>query len=127
MKSKPGKISPAVRARYEKRRLQLEKTGTQDPENAMQPIEFWDKAVIGKHYRPIKTPVSIRIDNDVLARGRLSYARERYSATSNAQGKCAETLVSGSFGRTILHSVERRPARLHLRNVDLIERGFHIL
>ena len=75
MKSKPVKISPAVRARYEKRRLPLEKTGTQGPENAMLPIEFWDKAVIGKHYRPIKTPVSIRIDNDVLAWLRSQGAR----------------------------------------------------
>jgi hypothetical protein len=27
----------------------------------------WDHAVIGKFYRPIKRPVSIRIDADVLA------------------------------------------------------------
>ncbi len=67
MKNKSVKISPTVRARYEKRRVQLEKAGTQDPDNAMLPIEFWEKGVIGKHYRPIKTAVSIRVDNDVLA------------------------------------------------------------
>ena len=27
----------------------------------------WQKAVVGRFYRPIKTPVSVRIDNDVLA------------------------------------------------------------
>jgi uncharacterized protein (DUF4415 family) len=27
----------------------------------------WKNAVVGKYYRPIKTPVSVRIDNDVLA------------------------------------------------------------
>jgi len=67
VKTKPIKISREVRTSYEKRRLQLEKAGTQDPENAMLPIEFWEKGVIGKHYRPIKTAVSIRVDNDVLA------------------------------------------------------------
>jgi len=67
MKNKSVKINPALRAHYEKRRLALEKAGTQDPDSAMLPIEFWEKGVIGKHYRPLKTPVSVRIDNDVLA------------------------------------------------------------
>jgi uncharacterized protein (DUF4415 family) len=31
------------------------------------PIENWDKAVRGKFYRPVKEPVTIRIDADVLA------------------------------------------------------------
>ena len=38
MKTKSVKISPELRERYEKRRLELEKSGTQDPENAMLPI-----------------------------------------------------------------------------------------
>jgi uncharacterized protein (DUF4415 family) len=67
MKSKSVKISSALRTRYEKRRLALEKAGAQDADSAMLPIEFWEKGVIGKHYRPLKTPVSVRIDNDVLA------------------------------------------------------------
>ena len=29
--------------------------------------ERWANAVIGKFYRPLKTPVTMRIDNDVLA------------------------------------------------------------
>ncbi|WP_180542346.1 BrnA antitoxin family protein [Nevskia soli] len=32
------------------------------------PISDWSNAVIGKFYRPIKKPVTIRLDADVLAR-----------------------------------------------------------
>ncbi len=67
MKSKSVKISPALRTSYETRHAELEKAGTQDPDSAMLPIEFWEQGAVGKHYRPIKTPVSIRVDNDVLA------------------------------------------------------------
>ena len=28
---------------------------------------MWQNAAIGKYYRPLKTPISLRIDNDVLA------------------------------------------------------------
>jgi uncharacterized protein (DUF4415 family) len=28
---------------------------------------MWDNALIGKYYRPKKTPVTFRADNDVLA------------------------------------------------------------
>jgi uncharacterized protein (DUF4415 family) len=38
-----------------------------DPEASTLPPEMWEKAVIGKFYRPLKTAVSVRIDNDVLA------------------------------------------------------------
>jgi uncharacterized protein (DUF4415 family) len=31
------------------------------------PPDYWDGAEIGKYYRPLKTSVSVRIDNDVLA------------------------------------------------------------
>ena len=30
------------------------------------PPEFWDRATIGKYYRPVRTQVSVRIDNEVL-------------------------------------------------------------
>jgi uncharacterized protein (DUF4415 family) len=30
------------------------------------PPEFWANATIGKYYRPIKTQISLRIDNEVL-------------------------------------------------------------
>jgi uncharacterized protein (DUF4415 family) len=31
------------------------------------PVADWSKAVVGKFYRPIKKPLTIRIDADVLA------------------------------------------------------------
>jgi uncharacterized protein (DUF4415 family) len=31
------------------------------------PAADWSKAVVGKFYRPIKTPLTIRLDADVLA------------------------------------------------------------
>jgi len=31
------------------------------------PLAHWDRAVVGKFYRPIKEPLTIRIDADVLA------------------------------------------------------------
>jgi uncharacterized protein (DUF4415 family) len=67
MKSKSVKLSPGLRERYEERRIELEKSGTQDPDSAMLPIEKWERGEVGKFYRPLKTPVSVRIDNDVLA------------------------------------------------------------
>lgn len=67
MKNRSVKISPDLRERYEKRRLELEKAGTQDPDSPMLPIEKWKRGEIGKFYRPLKTAVSVRIDNDVLA------------------------------------------------------------
>ena len=30
-------------------------------------VDDWSKAVVGKFYRPIKTPVTLRLDSDVLA------------------------------------------------------------
>ena len=30
------------------------------------PPDYWSKAVIGKYYRPLKTQISLRIDNEVL-------------------------------------------------------------
>jgi uncharacterized protein (DUF4415 family) len=30
------------------------------------PPEFWANAEIGKYYRPVKTQISFRIDNEVL-------------------------------------------------------------
>ena len=38
----------------------------QDPSDPKIALK-WANAVIGKHYRPIKTVVSVRVDNDVLA------------------------------------------------------------
>jgi len=37
-----------------------------DPDAPQMPPEYWDNAVIGKYYRPLKTQISFRIDNEVL-------------------------------------------------------------
>lgn len=63
---KAKKLSPEFKAAYEKRRRELEASGKQDPDAPMLPVEYWENATVGKYYRPIKTPVSVRIDNDVL-------------------------------------------------------------
>ena len=33
----------------------------------IQPLSDWSRAVVGKFYRPIKKPLTIRVDADVLA------------------------------------------------------------
>jgi|SRR6516165_5617137 uncharacterized protein (DUF4415 family) len=59
MKSKSPKISQAAREAYEK-----ERALSNDPERLS--IEKWERGTIGKHYRPIKTLKSVRLDNDIL-------------------------------------------------------------
>jgi uncharacterized protein (DUF4415 family) len=56
------KITPELRKQYE--------AAKREHPNIDPPIlspEAWANAVIGKYYRPIKTAVSVRIDNDVIA------------------------------------------------------------
>ncbi len=57
------KITDDIREAYAHRDKSLDNA---DPENPVFPPEMWDGAVIGKYYRPKKTPVTFRIDNDVL-------------------------------------------------------------
>src|ERR1019366_9921348 len=57
------KIGDRTRALYEQRDRSLDN----DPDAPVLPPALWQNAAIGKYYRPIKTPVSLRIDNDVLA------------------------------------------------------------
>lgn len=47
-------------ARRDKRRDQL------DPDAPVKPPEFWQGASIGKYYRPRKTLISLRIDDEIL-------------------------------------------------------------
>jgi uncharacterized protein (DUF4415 family) len=56
------KISKETRQAYEKRDRRLD----DDPDAPQLPPDYWDKAVIGKYYRPLKTQISFRIDNEVL-------------------------------------------------------------
>lgn len=58
------KISAQTRELYEKRDKSLDNA---DPDAPVLPPEMWENAVVAKYYRPRKTAVSVRLDNDVLA------------------------------------------------------------
>jgi uncharacterized protein (DUF4415 family) len=57
------KIGDRTRELYEQRDRSLDNA----PDAPVLPPALWQNAAIGKYYRPIKTPVSLRIDNDILA------------------------------------------------------------
>ena len=56
------KISARTRKAYGKRDPALDN----DPDVPQLPPDYWSKAVIGKYCRPLKTQISLRIDNEVL-------------------------------------------------------------
>ena len=56
------KISDQTRGLYQKR----DRTLDNDPDAPTLPLEAWDNASIAKYYRPLKTQISFRIDNEVL-------------------------------------------------------------
>lgn len=56
------KISDATKRAYRKRDRALDK----DADAPQLPPSYWAGASIGKYYRPVKTQVSVRIDNEVL-------------------------------------------------------------
>ena len=56
------KISEATKQAYRKRDRALDK----DAESPQLPPDYWAGASIGKYYRPLKTQISLRIDNEVL-------------------------------------------------------------
>ena len=58
------------------------------------PISDWSKAVVGKFYRPIKKPLTIRLDADVLA-------------WLKGQGKGYQTRINALL-RTAMESGESR-------------------
>ena len=57
------KISEATKRAYRKRDRALDN----DAEAPQLPPSYWAGASIGKYYRPLKTQISFRIDNEVLA------------------------------------------------------------
>jgi uncharacterized protein (DUF4415 family) len=57
------KISGRTRRLYEARDKRRNDLDTDAP---VMPSRFWEGAEIGKFYRPLKTQISFRIDNDVL-------------------------------------------------------------
>ncbi len=64
MRKQTIKITPEIRAAYERRDKSLDNL---DPDAPVLSPEAWENAVVGKYFRPIKTPVTVRVDNDVLA------------------------------------------------------------
>jgi uncharacterized protein (DUF4415 family) len=66
---KPESTPRRVRITDEIRRAWEQRDKSQDnadPENPVLPPEVWADGVVGKYYRPLKTQISFRIDNDVL-------------------------------------------------------------
>jgi uncharacterized protein (DUF4415 family) len=59
--SKSIKISGRTRELYQKRDRSLDRSDV-----PQLPPEQWAKGIVGKYYRPLKTQISFRIDNDVL-------------------------------------------------------------
>jgi uncharacterized protein (DUF4415 family) len=50
------------------RKLYAERDRTLDRSDVPQlPPEMWSAGIVGKFYRPVKSQISFRIDNDVLA------------------------------------------------------------
>jgi uncharacterized protein (DUF4415 family) len=56
------KISRSTRTAWAKRDRRLDT----DPDAPQLPPEYWSNSTIGKYYRPLKTQISFRIDNEVL-------------------------------------------------------------
>jgi uncharacterized protein (DUF4415 family) len=56
------KISEETREEYGKRDRSLDS----NLDVPQLPLDYWENATIGKYYRPVKTQISFRIDNEVL-------------------------------------------------------------
>ncbi len=61
-KIKSLRISDRTRKRYAERDRRLDHSDV-----PQLPPELWAKGIVGKYYRPLKSQISFRIDNDVLA------------------------------------------------------------
>ena len=57
------KITDKIRQAYAERDTSLDNL---DPDAPVLPPEAWANGVIGNYYRPVKTQISVRIDNEVL-------------------------------------------------------------
>ena len=56
------RIGKETKLAYGKRERKLDG----DPDVPQLPPEYWNNAAIGKYYRPLKTQISLRIDNEIL-------------------------------------------------------------
>jgi len=61
-KTRPVKISRRTREHHPQRDGSLDRS-----EVPQLPPARWDQGMVGKYYRPLKSQISFRIDNDVLA------------------------------------------------------------
>ena len=61
-KTKSLRISNRTRKRYAERDRRLDRSDV-----PQLPPEVWAAGIVGKYYRPLKSQISFRIDNDVLA------------------------------------------------------------
>lgn len=66
MKKELTRIDPARIGRMREAYGARDKSLDNDPDAPTMPPEFWANASIGKYYRPVKTQVSLRIDNEIL-------------------------------------------------------------
>lgn len=71
------KLTKELRDAYEQRDRRLDNSDA-----PVLPPEMWENAVIGRYYRPIKTPISLRIDADLLAW--LKTKGENYNSRINS-------------------------------------------
>jgi len=62
MRTKSVKISSRTRELYQKRDRSLDHSDV-----PQLPPAQWAKGMVGRYYRPLKSQISFRIDNDVLA------------------------------------------------------------
>lgn len=63
--ARKAKITPTLETLY--KQVKDDPSLNSDPDAPILPPEVWANGVVGKYYRPRKTVVSMRIDNDVLA------------------------------------------------------------
>jgi uncharacterized protein (DUF4415 family) len=67
---KKNSISRADGARVKREIAALKKLREEDIDTSelrVLPAEVWQKGIVGKHYRPIKKPIALRLDSDVIA------------------------------------------------------------
>jgi uncharacterized protein (DUF4415 family) len=82
MKKASTKISSVRRLKISKPYAKRDGRLDSDPDAPQLPPKYWDSAAISKYYRPLKTQILFRIDNEVLdwlkskGEGRLSRANE---------------------------------------------------
>jgi len=66
-KTSTGKPRKGIKISDKTRRLWEARDKSQDHDDPPQlPPEVWANATLRRYYRPLKTPIALRIDNDVL-------------------------------------------------------------